>query len=364
MTLENNLERLIQDSFLNYFINQELTDLTAKFIELHKQGYQFGFIESISGDIEQWDIKNVSQPIKWFNQSELDVAAIITNEKLAAISLQHFEYAARMREFEIYLQEEMFNLNNPALLLKIIKTRMDYCVISKGKTIYLYLNSRLRQFSNKIKNMVNSVNTNVIAPNYSKTIKEIIFKIEENETLTELVRNEYGQYWQTEQENHYAYLVYVDDVKPIVLHVRTSESEETICKPQISFLEHLSNINISDFKQLTILVTHFRDLKTPLKSYIGHTIPAIESLLADSGGWIVYPHHLESLFRMTTGRSCKEAIAFRNNINKKNINNYELFFDTPICGTSIGKLLQERMLTEFVLYPDYHTANLLFDYLN
>lgn len=210
MTLENNLEKLIQDSFLNYFTNQELTDLTAKFTELHKQGYQIGFIESISGDIEQWDIKNVSQPIKWFNQTALDITAIIANEKQAAIRLQHFEYAA----------------------------------------------------------------------------------------------------------------------------------------------------------QLTILVTHFRDLKTPLKSYNGHTIPAIESLLADSGGWIVYPHHLESLFRMTTGRSCKEAIAFRNNINKKNINGYEPFLDTPICGTSIGKLLQERMLTEFVLYPDYHTANLLFDYLN
>jgi hypothetical protein len=200
--------------------------------------------------------------------------------------------------------------------------------------------------------------------NYAEIITETTFKIDEHKKLAGIIRNELGVYWTSDYENHYAHMVYIDCRIPIVLYLTTNAHIKNLSIPQICFADQLKNINTNDLKQLTILLTCFSDLKNTLNLNINKPIPLIDALFVESNGWLVYRHQLENLFRIATRKTQEEATKFVRDINKKNINGYTPFLNVSICGTTLGQIMKERMLTEFVLYPDSHTAIKLYSYLN
>ncbi len=356
MNVENALEKLLHHSFQVFLAQPELPELKSKLEELHQKGFRFGFIDTLKGDIEANEINSVSLPEKWFVDKHIDVAMVLADEKKASVQLQDFEYAAHIRTFETYLHDNILDLSNPELVLKIIKLRLEYCVICKGQSIYFFINTPYRKFKLALLDLVNNLKT----VNHLK-LEETSFMLKSNKELARLLPSFEESNSLLNDDDTWVYLVHTTGENPKCLFSFVSNFVGAFTLP-VSFLEHLSGIPRTDFTLLTVLVTHFRDLKIPILRFKGEKHPLLDVLLAESGGWIAYPYQLENIFRLATGLDMETAITFRRNVNKKNIKGYNTFLDAPICGTTLGQVMQERMVTEFVKPPDYAGAQTLFNH--
>ncbi len=198
----------------------------------------------------------------------------------------------------------------------------------------------------------------------ANAICETVFNLADNDDLAKLVRNSYGTYWDEAWEGRYAYIAYFDEPVPKVFYATTDSDLESL-KQRIgkSFKSHLLAMVNPDIKLLNILLCHFPYLQKPLQQYNGNPNPFLDAILAESAGWIAYKYQLENLFMLATKLGNTEAEQFRKNLNAKRIEKITPFLNTPLFNTTLGQILEDRMISEFVALPCYSSAAELFYYL-
>lgn len=285
---------------------------------------------------------------------------LVRAEKSAAIRSQDFDYVAQLRSLENGLDDISVEEAVEALGA-VINLDYGYSIAIHLQDIYIAIQSEFLF----IKNIDNEL-IKIRKRKYSQRIEGITEGIENQIEKNASLRKQLEIIFGNENGINKAFVAYVspNGANEIIYFQPISNSQS---EPTISLQEHLTEINCSDIRLLTLLCTHYIELDKPLMPYIGIKHPIIDTILFDSLGWLAYTHQLDSLFTLATGINDKGKINifvehFINN-NRREIDSY---LCQPVLDSTLGKIIDERMLTKQgrLKIPNYFFGVKLLSYLN
>ncbi len=142
-------------------------------------------------------------------------------------------------------------------------------------------------------------------------------------------------------------------------------------------MEKFSYLDEFDLKRLLLLCSTYmlavnpEWLDCPMKSIlpVSNTMNENHSLineeLTDTKGWLVYHHQLEALYSMASGFGNIAANDFRRNVAKKKPEAIQQLNSLKFSnGQSFRQMMDERLLWESTIFPNYSGAGTLFEYVN
>jgi hypothetical protein len=128
--------------------------------------------------------------------------------------------------------------------------------------------------------------------------------------------------------------------------------------------------NPRNFSDLLYIVSFYDplnewDMIRPVSAFAPCLAPLDElfdQLLLESRGYLAYNHQLEMLYRMITGCAPLTATKFRQGLFRKALSFWEEagIIRFPNSKT-LKNVMEERMLGEFTLAPNYHGAMNLYE---
>ena len=203
-------------------------------------------------------------------------------------------------------------------------------------------------------------------------IIEKTLKIGDDKNLSQLVIEEYGEYWEEKYSDYYCHLIYIDTEPKQIIYARLWDQKfPEIKKP--CFVDLLETIDYTDFNSLLLLVSTYPDYtdisekacisleksKNPFKSKNTH----LDNLFKETNGWLLFGYQLERLYMTCVETRREKATEFRKNVNKKHADRLNEYYEIEMFGTKFEDIMTERMKFRVVRLPLYNDAYRLYMYL-
>ncbi|MDD3686519.1 MAG: hypothetical protein PHE56_07105 [Bacteroidales bacterium] len=354
-TIEKELLRCIEIFILQADYN-EFANYISKLTDL---GYRVHIKVNPDKKLYNFILKQYKPDDSKLLSKKENLTQLVLTEKFAAIRSQDFEYAVKLRnlenEIEYISEEEVIRT-----IATTINLKFEYSIAIQLQEIYIVIQSELHF----LKYLENDL-FKIINRSYSLKIESIKEKIVDDIKRNTSIRKQLEKKF--EYENEYC--------KAFVAYVAPNRSEEIIYlqpfsnldkKPAISLKEHLNEIDCSDIRSLTLLCTYYLELQKPLMPYVGIKNPIIDEILADSLGWLAYPHQLITLFSLATGINRMEKIdKFVEDFNNNNQREIDVYLSQPFLGATLGEIVNERILSKQrnLKYPNYNYGYKIYNYL-
>jgi hypothetical protein len=207
-------------------------------------------------------------------------------------------------------------------------------------------------------------------------IKEQFLRLTDSPELLNLIKNSTAYFDQTNETGEieflkkypYAFVSYIDGKQKRLIHCTVRQKREHVQNHKL--VDLLLQQNPSTFAELLYIVSFYDpinewDTIRPISAFTQCLAPPdklLDQLFLESRGHLAYNHQLEMLYRMITGCAPLTATTFRQGLFAKVRWAWQEAEHTRFPnGKTLIHVLDERMLGEFTVSPNYHGAMNLYE---
>jgi hypothetical protein len=204
-------------------------------------------------------------------------------------------------------------------------------------------------------------------------IKEEFIRLGNSPKLLDLIKRSTAYFDQRSEtkliEKHpYAFVTYIDEKPERLIHCTIRRESENLQGQKL--VDLLIKQNPGNFSDLLYIVSFYDPINEwevirPVSAFaacLAQPDEFLDQLLLESRGYLAYNHQLEMLYRMITGCAPQTATKFRQGLFKKDCWAWKKAESIRLPnGKTLKNVMDERMLGEFTVSPNYHGAINLYE---